>query len=478
MKKNDLLITGITDMTSEGEGIGRVDAFPFFIKDACIGDTVSFIVTKIKNNFGYGRLKEILEPSPERTEPVCPSASACGGCQIQQMDYQAQLRFKTEKVRQNLKRIGGFEDPEVLPCLGMAHPWNYRNKAQIPVGVNKKGELVTGFYAGRTHDIIDREDCAITFPEQGDIVRIVKRWMKENGIGSYDENTGKGLVRHILIRKGFSTGEIMVCLIVNGKKLPGAEALVQLLKAIPGFTTLCLNTNMQRGNTILGKETRALYGPGFIRDRIGDVLFEISPNSFYQVNPAQTRVLYEKALEYAAPEGSETVWDLYCGIGTISLFLSGKAKKVYGVEIVPQAIEDARKNAALNHIANVEFFTGKAEEVLPEWYEAHPDETIDCIVVDPPRKGLDKTVIDTIIRMAPKRMVYVSCDSATLARDLKLLSEGGFILEKVQPVDMFPMTVSVETVVQLSKGNISSEKIRVEFNLEDMDMCRCHDKAK
>ena len=451
MEKNELFITEITDMTAEGEGIGRAGAFPFFIKDTCIGDTALCRVTKLKKNYGYARLEELQEASPFRAEAPCRISRSCGGCQIQQMTYQAQLDFKTEKVRQNLIRIGGLEAPEVLKCLGMEEPFRYRNKAQIPFGTDKEGKITAGFYARRTHSIIPQEDCLITFREAGDIVRLVKQWMTDHKVRPYDETTGQGLIRHVLIRKGFRTGEIMVCLIANGEKVPSADSLTASLESIEGFMTLCLNTNTKCGNTILGSKTVPLYGPGVIRDYIGDVLFEISANSFFQVNPEQTQVLYQTALDYAGLCGNETVFDLYCGIGTISLFLAGKAKHVYGIEIVPQAIEDAKRNAALNGLSNVDFYTGKAEEILPAWYKEHPEEKIDVIVMDPPRKGCDAEVLKTVTAMEPRRIVYVSCDSATLARDLKILCEEGYQLEKVQPVDMFPMTVGVEAVACLNR---------------------------
>ena len=451
MEKNDLLDVKITDMTADGEGVGKADAFPLFIKDACVGDIVRCKVMKLKKTYGYARLMEVLSPSPDRVEPLCPKARACGGCQLQMMSFEAENRYKTKKVRENLRRIGGFTDLPVEECIGMPEPWHYRNKAQVPFGYDKNGKLVAGFYAGHSHDIIDMEDCALTFPEAGDVIRTVKNWMLRHGIRAYEEETGKGLIRHVLIRKGFSTGEILVCLIANGRKIPASEALTAELLRIPGFHTLSVNVNTARNNVILGTETYALYGPGYIEDTIKDIRFRISPESFYQVNPAQTEVLYGKALEFAELTGKENVWDLYCGIGTISLFLAEKAKKVYGVEIVPRAIDDARENARLNGFTNAEFYVGAAEEVLPAWHAANPDERIDVISVDPPRKGLDPRCIETILDMQPERIVYVSCDSATLARDLKILADGGYSVDKVQPVNQFGRTVHVESVVLLSR---------------------------
>ena len=455
MNKNDLVTVEITDLTSDGEGIGRAGAFPLFIKDACVGDLVECRVMKVKKTYGYARLLRVLRSSPDRITPSCPLARTCGGCQLQQMNYEAELRFKTNKVYQNLKRIGGLDPEEqgfdFYPCIGMGDLWRYRNKAQVPFGTASDGQIIAGFYAGRTHNIIDCEDCLLTFPEAVDCIRAVKDWMRSSGIRAYDELKHTGLIRHVLVRKGFATGEIMVCVIQNSQKLPDYTSLVTLLKRIPGFTTLSANINETTGNVILGDHTVTLYGPGYIEDTIGGIHFRISPESFYQVNPRQTQALYEKALEFAELSGTETVWDLYCGIGTISLFLAQKAAKVYGVEIVPRAIHDAQENADLNGLTNTEFFVGKAEEVLPVWHEAHSDVNGDVIVVDPPRKGCDPMCLETMLQMQPERIVYVSCDSATLARDLKILTEGGYQLKKVQPLDQFCHTVHVETVALLSR---------------------------
>ena len=357
--------------------------------------------------------------------------------------------FKENKVRGHLERIGGFTDIPMEPIIGMDELYHYRNKAQFPVGRNKEGKIITGFYAGRTHTIIENRDCALGVPVNKEILDKVISYMEENHVEPYEETTGKGLVRHVLIRYGFFTGEVMVCLIVNGKKLPREERLVKSLTEIPGMKSITLNVNTKRNNVILGETLRLLWGQMYITDKIGKISYQISPLSFYQVNPYQTQKLYAKALEYAGLTGEETVWDLYCGIGTISLFLAQKAKFVRGVEIVPQAIEDARRNATANGIKNAEFFVGKAEEVLPQEYEKN-GVYADVIVVDPPRKGCDEKLLDTILKMQPKKVVYVSCDSATLARDLKYLCKEGYQLEKVCPVDQFGMTVHVETVALLS----------------------------
>ncbi len=470
-QKNDYLTVTIEDCGIDGEGIGKVDGFTLFVKDALIGDTVKVKLVQVKKHFAYARVEEILKPSKIRTEARCQFHRQCGGCQIQAMDYRAQLAFKMNKVKNSIIRIGGFTEELVdritEPIVGMEEPFRYRNKAQFPIGTNKEGKLVCGFYAGRTHSIINNTDCVLGVEENEEILNIILDFMKDEKIPAYKEETGEGLVRHVLIRKGFSTGELMVCLVVNGKTIPNADKLVEKLTKIKGMHSISYSVNMEKTNVIMGKRIVRLWGADTITDTIGGVAFQISPLSFYQVNPAQTEKLYGLALEYAGLTGNETVWDLYCGIGTISLFMARKAKKVYGVEIVPQAIEDAKKNARLNGFENTEFYVGKAEEVLSSFYEEaqaagdkltpqakkeleekmHPD----VICVDPPRKGCDEVCLETMIKMNPKKIVYVSCDVATLARDLRVLVDAGYSLEKVRPVDQFPHTVHVETVCLLSK---------------------------
>ena len=462
-RKNDLVTLEIEDCGIDGEGIGKADGFTVFVKDAVIGDTVTAKIIKAKKNYGYGRLMEVLKPSPYRVEPKCEFARQCGGCQLQALSYDQQLVFKTNKVKGHLERIGGFTDIPMEPIIGMDELFHYRNKAQFPVGRNKEGKIVTGFYAGRTHNIIENRDCALGVAENKEVLDRVIAHMEKYGIEPYNEATGKGLVRHVLIRYGYFTKEVMVCLILNGNKLPKEELLVKSLCEIPGMTSITINVNKKHSNVILGEEIRLLWGQEYITDRIGDISYQISPLSFYQVNPMQTLKLYAKALEYADLHGKETVWDLYCGIGTISLFLAQKAKFVRGVEIVPAAIENAKENAKLNGLENTEFFVGKAEEVLPREYKKN-GVYADVIVVDPPRKGCDETLLETMVEMNPERIVYVSCDSATLARDLKYLCERGYELRKVCPVDQFGMTVHVETVVLLSHkkpdGHIN---VKVEF---------------
>ena len=501
--KNDIVTVRIEDIGTEGEGIGKLEGFTLFVKDAVMGDVVEARLVKVKKNYAYARLEKVLTPSPLRVEPVCPYHKQCGGCQIQAMSYEAQLQFKENKVKNNLVRIGGFDqlfiESVMEPVVGMEQPWHYRNKAQFPVGTDKDGRIITGFYAGRTHSIIANTDCALGVEENQPILQKVLAYMQNENISAYDETTGQGLVRHILIRKGFTSGEIMVCLVINGKSLPKEDGLVITLREIPGMTSIWLNYNTKNTNVIMGTEGRVLWGQNTITDVIHKrsleeinsgkdclrydskknapqgITFAISPLSFYQVNPIQTEKLYSLALEYAGLTGEETVWDLYCGIGTISLFMAQCAKAVYGVEIVPQAIEDARKNAERNHIENATFYVGKAEEVLPRLYEEE-HMFADVICVDPPRKGCDEACLNTIIKMAPLRIVYVSCDSATLARDVKFLRENGYELKKITPVDQFPNTVHIETVVLLSQQK-PDDTIEIDLDLDELDATSAELKA-
>ena len=470
IKKNDILTVEITDTGIEGEGIGKTDGFILFVKDAVIGDTVQVKVMKAKKNYAYAKLEKVLVPSPFRVQPPCPFHRQCGGCQLQPLSYEKQLEFKQNKIRNNLIRIGGFSPEHIDACMepiiGMEDPWHYRNKAQFPFGYDKEGNVVTGFYAGRSHNIIANTDCALGVEENKTVLETILAYMKKYGVSAYDETSGKGLIRHVLIRKGFASGQLMACVVINGNKLPEEKTLAEELWKIPGMTSVSINVNTERTNVILGKKVRVLKGKEKIEDTIGDVVFRISPLSFYQVNPIQTKKLYGQALEYAGLTGEETVWDLYCGIGTISLFLAKKAKKVYGVEIVPEAIADAKENAARNGITNAEFFVGKAEEVLPRKYE---EEGVyaDVIVVDPPRKGCDEKCLETMVRMRPERIVYVSCDSATLARDLKYLGEMGYEVRKWRGCDMFPGTVHVETVCLLVLRNPVTH-INIDVDVEEM----------
>ena len=536
MKKNDVLTIRIEDMGVDGEGIGKVDNIPLFVKDALIGDVVSVKIMKMKKNYGYARLLEILEPSKDRVTPPCEFHRSCGGCQIQALSYEKQLEFKQRKIRNNLKRIGGFSE-EMLeqvmePIIGMDEPYHYRNKAQFPVGRDREGRTVTGFYAGRTHTIIPNRNCLLGMPMNEKILETVLSFMEKYQIEPYDEKTNRGVVRHVLTRYGHTTKEWMVCLVINRTKLPYADALVEELVKLEGMTSISININQKNTNVILGEKVKTLWGSPYITDYIhlrtgadwqveGEgIAYRISPQSFYQVNPVQTEKLYSTALAYAGLTGEESVWDLYCGIGTISLFLAQRAKQVYGVEIVPQAIADAKENAKLNGITNAEFFVGKAEEVLPEFYERMrrgdagisygissgvsgaeasgmdmPEHssgvpktvfadaatdvqmlTPDVIVVDPPRKGCDTKCLETIVQMSPKRVVYVSCDSATLARDLKFLCENGYEVRRVRGCDMFGQTVSVETVVLLSQQK-PDDTIEIDLDLDELDATSAETKA-
>lgn len=541
-KKNDRVTVTIEDIGNDGEGIGKADGYTLFVKDAVIGDTVEVRITKCKKNYGYGRVEKVVTPSPFRVEPRCVFHRQCGGCQIQAMQYERQLVYKQDKVRENLLRIGGFSPEEIdavmEPIVGMEKLWHYRNKAQFPIGYDREGNLIAGFYAGRTHDIIANTDCLLGPPENKIILEAVLSYMRENRVSAYREPAGEGLVRHVLIRTGFYSGEIMVCLVINGKKLPAEEKLIEKLtgpELIGGhlrekasgagmfdetadknccvgkkIVSICVSVNTEKTNVIMGKEIRVLWGRGWIEDslRVLDaanfgtagheaggrveenekVSFRISPLSFYQVNPWQTERLYGLALEYAELTGKETVCDLYCGIGTISLFMAKRAGKVYGVEIVPQAIEDAGENAGRNQITNIEFYAGKAEEVLPKLYE---EEALrpDVIVVDPPRKGCDETCLETMIAMGPERIVYVSCDPATLARDLKILCQGGYEIRRVRAVDQFGHTCHCECVCQLARkteadgtvekeaadesDNAGRERRKINYREEEIPDCGC-----
>ncbi len=527
MQKNDIIELEITDMGVGGEGIGKAAGATFFVKDAVIGDVITARITKLKKTYGYARLEKLIQPSKLRCEPRCSQNRRCGGCQIQAMSYEAQLSFKQNKVRGNLIRLGGFAadfvDRVMEPIVGMDEPYRYRNKAQFPIGTDRDGQPVAGFYAARTHSIIPVEDCLLGVEQNSIILKAVLDYMRSEHVPAYDETTGKGLVRHVLIRYGFTSKEIMVALVVNGKHLPQQEALIRRLTQIPGMKSISINCNRENTNVILGRETTCIWGEPYITDAIHlcdcsddrftqtgqTVSFQISPQSFYQVNPVQTEKLYSLALDYAGLTGTESVWDLYCGIGTISLFLAKKAGQVYGVEVIPQAIEDARRNAALNGITNAQFFVGKAEEVLPAFYGGtlpeqkaasdsaeiclsseqsptseptaqrtaadmrHPD----VIVVDPPRKGCDIACLDTMLRMQPERIVYVSCDSATLARDLRILCDGGYELRRVRPVDQFGNTVHVETVCLLSKLHEAKHHVNVTVDMDELDVTSAESKA-
>ncbi|MDO5100732.1 MAG: 23S rRNA (uracil(1939)-C(5))-methyltransferase RlmD [Eubacteriales bacterium] len=462
--KNDLLRLHITDMGIGKEGIGKVDSFPIFVKDALPGDYIEAKITKVKKQYAYGRLERIIEASPERIEPRCPVHRPCGGCQIAALDYKAALRFKQDRVKQQLIRLGGQDEATLErimePIIGMEDPYHYRNKAQFPVGRDVSGKVISGFYAAHSHRIIPHDDnpsgCSIGQPLADRIRRRITAFLQQKNIPIYDEISGRGQVRHIFIRIGHSSGQVMVCLIVNAaanRCLPWEADLIRELterEEIPGLTGICLNYQQEPNNVILGPQTRCIWGRSYIEDSIQGLTFHISVNSFYQVNSIQMEKLYATALDFADLSPADTVWDIYCGIGTISLCAAKQAGHVYGVEYVERAILDARANAVRNGLTNTDFYVGAAEEVLPRLYR---EENIKAsvIIVDPPRKGCDPAVLETIARMEPQRLVYVSCDVATLARDVKRMEELGYRLERVRAVDMFPWTVHVEGVVLMSR---------------------------
>ncbi|WP_071458428.1 23S rRNA (uracil(1939)-C(5))-methyltransferase RlmD [Bacillus massilinigeriensis] len=447
VKKNDSIETIFQDLTHDGAGVAKVDGYPIFVPGGLPGEKAIIKVIKANKGYGFGRLIEILERSPFRVEMKKEDAPSYGGCQLHHMSYEGQLKYKENLVRQVMARIGKLSDVPIEPVIGMGNPWNYRNKAQVPVG-EKDGKLVAGFFKPRSHEIIDSDESVIQLPEINEAVKAVKEICRDLGVVPYNEERHTGELRHIMARYGKETGELLIVLVTRTKELRKRGELVErIVAALPKVKSIVQNINSKKTNVILGEKTRVLWGSGEIHDYIGDVKFAISPLSFFQVNPVQTKVLYDKALEYADLTGEETVIDAYCGIGTISLFLAQKAKKVYGVEIVPEAIDDAQHNAELNDITNAEFEAGEAEAVIPKWYQEGI--RADVLVVDPPRKGCDEALLKTILEMKPKKVVYVSCNPATLARDLRILEDGGYKTKQIQPVDMFPHTSHVEAVAEI-----------------------------
>lgn len=449
VKKNDYIDVEFVDLTHEGQGVAKIDGFPVFVPGGLPGESAQIKILNVKKNYGYGKLIEIREKSPYRVEIPKEDMHKYGGCQLHHMSYEGQLQFKQNLVEQTLTRIGKLQDVNIHPIIGMEQPFHYRNKAQVPVG-ERNGRLITGFYKPRTHEIIDTDESVIHMEAINDAIKIVKEICSELGVTAYNEEAHTGVLRHIMARFGRKTDELMIVLITRTEKLPHRKEIVEkIVAALPNVKSVVHNVNPKRTNVILGERTQVLWGQNVIYDYIGNVKFAISPRSFYQVNPVQTQVLYDKALAYTGLTGEEIVFDAYCGIGTISLFLAQQAKKVYGVEVVSDAINDAKKNADLNGITNVEFTVGEAETVIPNW--AKEGIHADVIVVDPPRKGCDAALLKTIIEMKPKRVVYVSCNPATLARDLGILEAGGYQTLEVQPVDMFPMTMHVECCALLIK---------------------------
>ena len=467
--KNDYADITITDMSETGEGIGKADGYTLFVKDAIVSDKVRVKITKAKKNYGFARLEEIIEASDKRGTPYCEHHRRCGGCQIQAMSYEAQLEYKQNKVLNAFLRIGNFDEQLLKDVfediIGMDDPYRYRNKAQYPIGYDKEGKLVAGFYASRTHDIIPCEDCCIGISENKLILDIILRHFSKYKISAYNEKTGKGIIRHVLIRKAFATGQIMVCLVISGREedkkrgykkerayIKEQEELIDALRTISGMTSICVSINPADTNVIMGDEIHTIWGEDFIEDVLLKKRYRISPLAFYQVNPVQCEKLYKTAMEYADLSGTEEVWDICCGIGTIALSMSEGALKVHGVEIVPQAIEDAEYNAAMNSVDNADFVCADATKYL---IENAGRITADVIVMDPPRKGMEEDALKIIAETAPQKIVYVSCDPATLARDCRFLCDNGYELIKIRPVDMFPHSVHTETCVLLCHQNVT-----------------------
>ncbi|MEO4055616.1 23S rRNA (uracil(1939)-C(5))-methyltransferase RlmD [Solibacillus sp. CAU 1738] len=443
IKKNDQRTVYIEDLTHDGNGVAKIDGYPLFIAGALPGETVEIHVLKTLKNYGFAKVVNIIEPSLDRVDAPCQYFAQCGGCQLQHLSYEGQLKWKSSMVENVMKRIGKIDAP-VHPVKGMDNPWQYRNKAQIPFAQSETG-AIAGFYKSKSHSIVDMERCLIQTGEADAILSGLKGELAAIGVRPYNEETHQGMLRHVVVRKGRATNEVMVVLVTKSRKFPQAEAAVaKIRELVPNVTSIIQNVNSEKTNVIFGNETVTLWGKDTIEDTIGNVRFEISARSFYQVNPEQTEVLYKQALDYAQLTGNERVIDAYCGIGSISLFLAQKAGYVMGVEIVPQAIEDAKRNAEINGFTNTYFEAGPAEEVIPRWYKEGKE--ADVLVVDPPRKGCDEALLNTIIEQKPKRVVYVSCNPATLARDLRILEDGGYKTQEVQPVDMFPHTTHVECV--------------------------------
>jgi len=450
LEQGQLVSLTIDGLGHSGEGVGRYQGFTVFVPGAVPGDKVEITVSEVKKNYARAALRRVVQASPDRVAPICPVVGQCGGCPLQQIAYPAQLALKRQQVMEALRRLGKLEDVPVYPTLGMDEPWRYRNKAQFPVGTGS-GRVIAGFFAPGTHRIVDIDQCEIQHPLGNEIMRAVKDLAQRYRVPIYDERTHTGVLRHVLARVGRYTGEGMAVLVTNGPAFPkGRQVAAELMKRIPALVSVVQNINPDRTNVVLGRENRVLAGRDHIIDRIGDLSFAISPVSFFQVNPAQTEVLYSKALEYAALTGRETVLDIYCGIGTISLFLARQAREVIGVEVVPPAVEDARENARRNGITNARFICGDATQEMPAL--AREGIRADVIVLDPPRKGCDRPVLEAMAEMRPERIVYVSCNPASLARDLAILAELGYKTVEVQPVDMFPHTAHVECVARVEKA--------------------------
>lgn len=447
--KNQEYEIQIDNIGVNGEGIGRINDFTMFIPGALPGEKVKIKAIKVGKSYGYGKLLNIIETSPDRVEPLCPYVHRCGGCQLQHISYPMQLKLKRQLVIDAVERIGKLKNPRVLDTIGMQDPWYYRNKMQFPVGLIKD-KLAIGFYAPRSHNIIDMNSCYIQHPVNDIIIKVVRKYMDDFKITPYDEKSHQGTIRYIVSKVGFRSGQIMVIIVTNGDELPYKKELInEICNKIPGVSSIIQNIKLENTNVIFGNKNIVLWGEDHIIDWIDDLKFRISPMSFFQVNPFQTPILYEKAVEYAGLTGKEKVIDAYCGIGTISLFMAKKAEKVYGIEIVPQAVEDAKTNAIENNIHNAQFYTGEAEALIPKM--VREGLKFDVAVVDPPRKGCDAKLLDALVQAQPDRIVYVSCNPATLARDLAYLGERGYGVVEIQPVDMFAQTAHVECVTLMSR---------------------------
>ncbi|MGV3129444.1 23S rRNA (uracil(1939)-C(5))-methyltransferase RlmD [Staphylococcus simulans] len=444
LKKNQVFKGQVVDLTHEGHGVVKIDRYPVFVPKALTGEEIEFKLIKVNKNFAIGKLLEIFTESKDRVEPPCVYYDKCGGCQLQHLDYLAQLEMKRNQVVNLFHRKGKFTSTPINETIGMMNPWNYRNKSQIPVGQNSEDAPIMGFYRQRSHDIIDMEECLIQDSIQNQLMRMIRALLTEHNVSVYDEKRKEGLLRHVIIRVGYTSREVMVVFVTNGKKFKQAKAIIkQMVEAVPNIKSVIQNINETHSNVIMGKKSKTLYGKDEITDELDSVEFEISDQSFYQINASQTVKLYNKALEYAGLTGEETVLDTYCGIGTIGLYMAEKAKHVYGVEVVPAAIEDAKKNAKLNGYDNTTFVCGKAESVIMDWKQQgiQPD----VVMVDPPRKGCDEQFLRTLLELNPQRIVYISCNPSTQQRDAHILAEG-YELKEITPVDMFPQTTHIETV--------------------------------
>ncbi|MCD8827455.1 23S rRNA (uracil(1939)-C(5))-methyltransferase RlmD [Staphylococcus gallinarum] len=449
LQKNEVRVGKVIDLTHEGHGVVKLDRYPIFIPNALIDETIEYKVIKVKKNFAIGKLLDIKVQSNQRVEPPCVYYYKCGGCQLQHLSYQAQLAMKKEQVINLFHRKANFENTIIHDTIGMKTPWRYRNKSQIPVGKNEDNDAIMGFYRQRSHQIIDMDECLIQDTKHQDVMNHVKQWFNELNVSIYDERKKAGLMRHVVIRTGHYTGDLMVIFVTNGKKFKQSDIMTQkLIEAFPNIKSVKHNINNTHSNVIMGDVSHTLYGVDQIEDTLSDITFKISDQSFYQINSTQTEKLYQRAIEYADLQGEETVLDTYCGIGTIGLYMAPKAKHVYGVEVVPEAIEDAKKNATINQFENTTFVCGKAEEVILKWKAQgiKPD----VVMVDPPRKGCDESFLDTLLELNPRRIVYISCNPSTQQRDAQHLATQ-YELTQITPVDMFPHTTHVETVAQFDR---------------------------